>query len=122
MILKQLSLSEKNILQIKQEKNMIYVAEKSKKIELCLKIKFIIFFVLSLILMIFFWYYISSFCAVYINTQKILIKDTLISFGTSMIYPFGINLIPGFLRIPALRSKNKDKVCSYKISIIIALF
>ena len=71
--------------------------------------------------MIFFWHFISCFCAVYVNTQMILIKDTLISFCLSMVYPFGINLFPGMFRIPALRAKKRDKECIYKTSSIIAL-
>ena len=70
---------------------------------------------------LFFWYYISCFCAVYINTQILLIIDTLYSFLLSMIYPFGLNLLPVMFRIPALRAKNKDKECLYKISGLIAL-
>ena len=38
-----------------------------------------------------------------------------------MLYPFGLNLFPGFFRIPALRSKNKDKTILYKFSLILAL-
>ena len=72
-------------------------------------------------LMLFFWYFISCFYAVYNNTQMILIKDSLISFGISMLYPFGLNLIPGFFRVPALRAEKKDKKCLYKISQYIAL-
>ena len=95
--------------------------KKAKKIENCLKIKFIIFFILSFVFMVFFWYFISCFCAVYVNTQIILIKDTIISFSLSMVYPFGLNLLPGFFRIPSLRAKNKNKECLYKTSTIIAL-
>ena len=120
IILKHLSLSEKNILEIKQE-SMGSIPQKSKNILNCLKIKFFIFFVLSFFLMFFFWYFISCFCAVYINTQIILIEDTLLSFLVSMIYPFGLNLLPGIFRIPALRAKNKDKMCIYKLSLILAL-
>ena len=122
MILKQLSLSEKDILHLKREEDKRNAIKKSKNIESCLKLKFIIFFILSICMMLFFWYFISCFCAVYTNTQHILIKDTLISFCTSMIYPFIINIFPGFFRLPALRAKNKDKKCIYKISLIIALF
>ena len=71
--------------------------------------------------MLFFWYFISCFCAVYKNTQIILIKDTLVSFALSMVYPFGLNLLPGMFRLPALRSKNKNKKCLYKISGLVAL-
>ena len=121
MILKMLSLSESNILMIKQEKNYNIAQKKSKNIINYLLIKFIIFFMLSNLLLLFFWYFISCFCAVYVNTQKILIKDTLISFALSMSYPFGLNLLPGMFRIPSLRATKKDKKCLYKISGIIAL-
>ena len=121
MVLKMLSLSEKNILAIKQENDIKIAIRKSKGIEMCITIKFIIFFIFSNILLLFFWYFISCFCAVYINTQMILIKDTLVSFGLSMIYPFGLNLLPGIFRIPALRAKEKDKKCLYQISGLVAL-
>ena len=121
MILKSLSLSEKDILKIKDEKSMISIVKKSKKIEKCIRIKFIFFFLISLLLMLFFWYFISCFCAVYSNTQVILFKDTLISFALSMLYPIGINLLPGIFRIPSLRAKKKDKKCMYSFSKIIAL-
>ena len=88
MVLKILSLSEKNILIIKKEKEYNIALKKSKDIERCINIKFILFFILSKNLLIFFWYFIACFCAVYTNTQMILIKDTLISFWISMLYPF----------------------------------
>ena len=121
MILKKLSLSESDILKIKNEENYLKAVEKSKKIELCIFIKFILFFILGFIFMLFFAYFISCFCVVYVNTQAILIKSTLLSFAISMIYPFGINLLPGLFRIPALRANNQDKNCLYKISKIIAI-
>ena len=119
--LKLLSLSEKQILSIKQEKDLSYIKQNSKKILKCLKIKITIFFILSFLFMLFFWYFISCFCAVYKNTQIILITDTLISFALSMIYPFALNLFPGCLRISALRVKEKDKKYLYILSGYIAL-
>ena len=121
MILKKLSLSKKQILSIKTEKDYLIAQEKSNNIKICLKIKLTIFIIVGLILMSFFWYFISCFCAVYKNTQTILIKNTLINFTLSMLYPFGLNLLPGIFRIPALRAIKKDKKCIYKISVLIAL-
>ena len=89
-ILKQLSLSENSILSIKEIKQVKLSSQKAKKVKAYLLIKFLIFFIISIILTIIFWYFVSCFCAVYKNTQIILIKDTLISFGISMLYPFGI--------------------------------
>ena len=121
MLLKILSLSEKDILKIKEGIDMRVTVKKSKSIKRCIKIKIILFFIISLSLILFFWYFISCFCAVYSNTQFILFKDTLISFALSMLYPFGINLLPGIFRIPSLRAKNKDKKCIYSFSQILAL-
>ena len=118
-LLKTLSLSQKDILRIKEEKDNKIAMQKSKQIKKCIQIKFIIFFILSFLLILFFWYFISCFCGVYKNTQTILIKDTLISFALSMLYPIGLNLLPGIFRIPSLKAKNKK--CLYQTSGIIAL-
>ena len=121
MILKKLSLSELQILSIKKEKDFKTALKKGKNILRCLKIKFNIFFILSFILSSLFWYFIACFCAVYKNTQDILIKNTFLSFGLSMIYPLGLNLLPGMFRIPALRGPKKDKYYLYKFSTLVAI-
>ena len=121
IILRQLSLSESNLIDIKREKNIKKVKENSKNVIKYLKLRFLIFFVVSYLLLFFFWYFISCFCAVYTNTQIILIKDSLLSFGISMLYPFGLNLIPGFFRIFALKAPKKDRNSMYQISVYLAL-
>ena len=121
-ILRALCLSENNILKLKtrnKRKSNEYI-ENSKKVLSNIKIKFIIFFIFSTLLMIFFWYYISCFCAVFINTQIILIKDSIFSFFLSNCYVFGLNLITGLFRIYSLR-KGKDKKILYKFSQILAI-
>ena len=112
-LIKFLSLSQSSIIKLKQEKLKKDLDIKAKILVKKLKIKFIIFFVISFILLIFFLYYITCFCGIYVNTQSHLIKDSVISFITSMIYPFGIYLIPGIFRINAL---NFKKPFLYKIS------
>ena len=122
ILLRTLALSEKDILDIKRIKNIHSAENKAKEVKSCLTIKFLFFYLISFLMFCFFWYFISCFCAVYINTQYILIKDTLISFSLSMITPFGLNLLPGMLRILALRAKNKDQKFIYLVSRLIALF
>ena len=122
IIIKFFSLTQKNILDIKSEKDINIYKNKLSKLLKCLKIRFICFYILSFIFLILFWYYLSCFCAVYRNTQLYLIKDTLISFGISLLYPFAIVLIPGFFRIPSLRNINQNKECLYNFSKIIQLF
>ena len=59
------------MLKIKEEINYVKAKEMAKSAKKCLKIKLGIFFFLSFLLMPFFWYFISCFCAVYKNTQTI---------------------------------------------------
>ena len=62
------------------------------------------------------------FRAVYPNTQLYLLKDTLISFGLSLVYPFGINLLPGLFRITSLANRRNKRKCLYTLSKIIQYF
>ena len=87
-----------------------------------LKIKFVLYFILSGISLFFFWYYLAMFCAVYKNTQIQVIEDTLMSYGLSLLYPFGIYLLPGIFRIPSLSINNKKRECLYNFSKILQLF
>ena len=119
MIIKTLSLTQKNILELKNETDNINI--KVSNLLSCIIMKFILFFILSFLFLIFFWYYLACFCAIYSNTQGHLIKDTLISLFLSMLYPLLIYLIPGCFRIMSLRAINKDKILLYKISKIIQL-
>ena len=121
IILRQLSLSESNLIDIKREKKIKKVKEDSKNVIKYLKLRFLIFFVVSYLLLFFFWYFITCFCGVYTNTQIILIEDSLISFGVSMLTPFGLCLFPGFFRIQALKAPKKDKILMYQISLYSAL-
>ncbi len=119
LIVKSLSLSEKDILKIKLFKKGENFDLKVEKIRKCLLIKFILFYCVSFIFLFIFWFYVSCFCAVYQNTQLYLLKDTSISFALSLLYPFGYYLVPGIFRIPALRSKKKNKNCLYKLSLLV---
>ena len=116
VIIKRLSSTQQNILEIKNEKNRYKLKGKVLIVLKCIIIKFICFFVFSIFFLILFWYYLSSFCAVYKNTQKILIKNTLISYFISLIYPFIFWILPGIFRIPALKGAGE---CFYKISQIL---
>ena len=118
-IIKTLALSEKNILYLKQFKDKKKLNRKIKEVLKCLEIKFNIFFIIGFIFLCIFWYYISVFCSVYVNTQIILIKNTILSFGLSLIYPFFLNLLPGFFRFPSLKSRKSPYI--YKFGNIISL-
>jgi ribosomal 50S subunit-recycling heat shock protein len=118
LIIRKFALSDKNIIDLKNIGIRKKKNEKLIKVISCLKIKFNIFFVIGFVFLCFCWYYISVFCCVYINTQIVLIKDTFLSFGFSLLYPFILNLIPGLFRIPSLKYKNSPFL--YNMSKIIA--
>ena len=88
-LLKLLALSESDILTLKSKKEKKDLNKKEEDLNKKLQIKFILYFIISTILLLLFWYYLSMFCAIYKNTQIHLIKDTLISLGISLLYPFG---------------------------------
>ena len=100
----------------KKGKKVIEIMEKMKK-------KLIGFFIFTFLLFIFNWYFISAFCAVYQNTQIIFLKDTAISFLSSMTDPFMIYGGTVFLRYISLMKCCKNKLgCVYKLSDLIPIF
>ena len=113
-IIKYIFLSDRNLYEIKNQKTYRKASDKASDVKRCLIIKYICFFVLSYIFLSFFWYYLSSFGAVYQNTQIYIIENTLISFSFSFIYPFVINTVPSLLRIYSLKESNRE--LTYKIS------
>ena len=113
-LLKYIFVSERNIIEIKKEQLLETAKNKVDKVKRELTIKYIIFYVSGILFLIFFWYYLSSFCAVYQNSQVILIENTFLSFLVSLLYPFIINTLPGFFRIHSL--SNNTKEIFYRIS------
>ena len=83
------------------------------------------FVIVTFILFLFFWYFISAFCAVYQNTQKIYLRDSMISFAISLIDPFIIYGFTSLLRCISLTKicrKNCCGKCLFKTSDIIPIF
>ena len=117
-LIKYLSLSHDNVIDIKQKITKEKHKKNSEIDKLLFKIKrkFIIFFIVAIIILFAFWYYIICFCGIYVNTQIHLIKDSVISLITSLIYPFIINLIPSIFRISALRMEKQSGKYLYRFS------
>ena len=116
-----LALSNDSIISFKQNTQKNFINQRAESLNKILSIKFILFFFISFLFLLFFWYYISMFCVIYKNTQIHLIKDTLLSFSLSLIYPFGILLLPGFFRIPSLSNERNKRECLYNFSKIVQL-
>ena len=115
-LIKYLSLTEKDIISIKQLKNIQSFDMKIKDILHKIKIKLLFFFIVSFILLFFFLFFITCFCGIYVNTQIQLIKDTIISFIFTFIYPVFVCLVPALLRFCSLKSKKCKKELLYKLS------
>ena len=88
-----------------------------------IRIKLITFFIVSFIILLFYWYFVSAFCAVYPNTQKIYILDCTISFLIFCVIPFITYAIVTILRVIAVQDREKKRCkCLYKISRAIPIF
>ena len=118
IIIKLIFLSERNLREVNEQKTYISAYDISTKTRTNLIIKYSLFFILGLIFLGIFWLFLSSFGAVYQNTQVIVFENTLISFGISLIYPFFINIIPSIFRICSLTRKA---VYKYNFSKVIQL-
>ena len=118
IIIKFIFLSERNILQVRLQPSYSKAIEIISTVQRNLTIKYIIFFILGIIILIFFWMLLSSFGAVYQNSQVIVLENTLISFGISFIYPFFINIFPCIFRMLALNSKFE---CLYTFSKVLQI-
>ena len=111
-----LALSEDEIILLKKDKNLKNIINRGRDIKQTLKLKFFIFFIVNLLLILIFWYYLGCFCAVYRNTQFHLIKDTLISFSIGYIIPFVTNILTALLRIYSLKQYSKGKQIAFRLS------
>ena len=116
MPLDYLALSNDDIITFKQNKSKIDLIKRTKYLIKIISIKSFLYFIISFLLLVFIWYYISMFGVIYRNTQIHLLKDTSMSFGLSLIIPFFLYIIPGFFRIPALSNIKNKKECLYNIS------
>ena len=119
VLIKLIFLSERNILQIRLKTNYSQANVIVPTIKRNINIKYAIFFILGIIMLIFFWMLLSSFGAVYQNTQIIVLENTLISFGISFIYPFFYNIFPCLFRMCGLNSKSE---CLYNFSKVLQIF
>ena len=112
-IVRFISLSERDIHKMINEKNPDKrkgIAEKTKR---TLKIKLIVLFIISGLLIALCWYYVAAFCAVFKNSQIHYFLSVLGTFVICNLWPFVTSLIAPIFRIHSLK---KEKPCMYKFS------
>ena len=109
ILVKFVSLSERDMYKIRNENKK----EEKDKIKGKIKIKTYILFGVSIALILFFWYYVSAFCAVFKNSQVHYLINVIGAFIVCNIWPFVTSFIPLILRNIAL---SKESPCLYKAS------
>ena len=117
-LISKICLCEDNIITIKRAEKENLKDLKKKEIKV-IYWKFVAFFIVTYIILFFFWVYSISFCIVYKNTQTHLLIQAIISFIFTCIIPFIIYLIPGIFRILSLQKDNVQGSCLYIFSKIL---
>ena len=123
IILCYLSMTDKHYYEIKALPKIKKNDERVFDILKCIRRKLTGFFIFTFLVFLFHWYFISAFCAVYQNTQKIFLRDSAISILVSLIDPFIIYAINCLLRAISLSGCCRKKLsCVYKLSNFIPFF
>ena len=118
-----LSMTDRYIYEIKALPKSERTGEKMFEILKRMKIRLIAFLVSLLFVSIFYWYFISSFCAVYSNTQGMYILDCVLSFAILLIDPFLVYALVTVLRkISIYKVNNKKLKCLYIVSRLFPAF
>ena len=111
LVVKILSLSERDLYRLKQDKKLCNTIKRK------MKIKAIVLFGISILLIMLFWYYVSAFCAVFKNSQGHYFINVLVAFIVCNAWPCVTSLIAPALRIYSIKHNHP---CLYKASKIIA--
>ena len=112
-ILKLFANSEKKIADVfknKEGKSKNQTNKEIKNLMICFKRKFSFFFILMTLFNFLFWYYSSSFCAVFKNTQITLIKDTVIAYANKIFF---ITFVISFFSYIKFLLLKKHRNCLY---------
>ena len=119
IFLKYICLTHNSVRSLRQIKDVNSAEKQSVCILRCIKLRILIYYILSLIFLIIFGFYILSFCAIFENTQIELIKSTFYSWLISLIYPFIICFITSIIRSISFMLKSK---CLYAVKLILQFF
>ena len=111
LLIKYVSLSERTLLQIKNK------TKKKGDVEKTIKIKTVILFIISFILIGLCWYYVSAFCAIFKNSQIHYFINVFFAFVVCNIWPCVTTLIAPAMRRYAIKN---DSSCMYKASQFVA--
>ena len=119
IILKFISDTHIMVRSLRKIKDMDEAKDKTHCILRCIKLRIIIYYIISFIFLLVFGFYILSFCAIFENTQVALIRSTFTSWLFSLIYPFIICFITSILRSCSFLLKSK---CLYFVKQMMQFF
>ena len=120
-IIQLLALSHKDIIGLRNYKDIKEVEIEIPKLIKKLKAKYVIYYAMTISFSILFFYYITAFCAIYLIIQTNMISDSSISFLLTMSYSLILSLISSIIRIFSVHKKSKFRHCLYFISWAISL-
>ena len=116
-------MTDRHIYEIKSLKKTKELNEQISQIIKVIKIKLIVFFALTAVVFLFYWYCLASFCAVYQKSQGFLILNAFLSILVHLIDPFIIYAIIAFMRVISLKYSNKKGIkWVYNISKFFPIF
>ena len=104
------------ILSVKELDERKKLAKRARKIAM---IKLVVLYVVTGLLTLLCWYYVSAFCAVFKNSQKNYLINFVICFIVCNLWPVLTSFIPAAMRRSAIDGNNE---CLYKASQIVSVF
>ena len=107
IILKLICLTHNSVRVLRKIKDVNFAKEQSVCVLRCIKVRIVIYYILSFVFLIVFGFYVLSFCAIFENTQIELVKSTFTSWLISLLYPFIICFITSLIRKAAFKCKSK---------------
>ena len=108
ILIRYISLSDNIIYSIYRESLYNNAKIRAAQVRKILLVKYIMFYALGFASLLIFGYYLATFGAVYQNTQIILVKNFLISYAFSLMFPFIIIALPSVFRRFALKDSTRQ--------------
>ena len=121
IFLKLLSLTHHRIRKLKKETNIEEAKRKSVTTLKCVTFRVTLYYLLSLIFILICGIYVSCFCAIFENTQLILIERMVSSWFLSLIYPFAICFFTTIFRKGSLTCGKRGNSFCFKINKILQM-
>ena len=107
IILKFICLTHNSVRVLRKYRDVEFAKKKSICVLRCIKIRLVIYYLLSFAFLAIFGYYILCFCAIFENTQIELVKSTFTSWLISLLYPLAICFITSIFRSLSFKCNNR---------------